>query len=308
MPTSSCPEAQVPQEPPVCLPWQPARKPRHRLPAGATDCHCHVYEDHHRYPLTPDRSYAPVQATRDDYLATCAMLGIERTVQVSASVYGADNSLTLDVIAQLGQHRARGVAGLSADATEDHVRRLHEGGMRGVRVSSHVRGYGGLDAMDALTPRIAPVGWHVQLHFAHADEIATHEDRLLRLGVPIVFDHMGGVRGAEGVSNAGFQAMLRILRQRDDCWSKISSWHRRSESGAPAYADMQPLVEAMVDIRPDRLVFGTNWPNPALFPPALMTDDAGLVDSFCDWIPDEAIRRAILVTNPERLYGFGTFA
>ncbi|MDO8776832.1 MAG: amidohydrolase family protein [Burkholderiaceae bacterium] len=304
MQTSSSPEMQA--TPPVCLPWQPAGKPRHRLPAGATDCHCHVYEDPTRYPLTADRSYTPVQATRDDYLATCAMLGIDRTVQVSASVYGADNSLTLDVIAQFGQHRARGVAGLAPDTTEAQVRRLHEGGMRGVRVSSHVRGYGGLDAIDALAPKIGPLGWHVQLHFAHADEIAAHEDRLMRLQVPIVFDHMGGVRDSEGVGNAGFQAMLRILRQRDDCWSKISSWHRRSDSGAPQYAGMQPLVQAMVDARPDRLVFGTNWPNPALFPPASMTDDAALVDSFCDWVPHEATRRAILVTNPERLYGFET--
>ena len=301
MPTSSSPEREAP---PLCLAPRPPRRPRHRLPAGATDCHCHVYEDPQRYPLIAERSYTPVMAGRQDYLAMCEALGIQRTVQVSASVYGADNRLTLDFIAQLGQHRARGVAGLAPDASQEAITRLHEGGMRGVRVSSHVRGYGGIEAMDQLAPRLRPVGWHVQLHFGHADEIAALEPRLLRLPVPIVFDHMGGVRGGEGVGNAGFQAMLRILRTRDDCWAKISSWHRRSDSGPPAYADMKPMVQAMVDARPDRLVFGTNWPNPALFAPDTMPDDAQLLDLFCDWVPDEGDRQRILVANPARLYGF----
>jgi len=302
MPTSSSPELAAA---PLCLAPRPPHRPRHLLPAGATDCHCHVYEDPQRYPLIADRSYTPVMAGREDYLAMCEALGLQRTVQVSASVYGADNRLTLDLIAQLGQHRARGVAGLASDASADTIRQLHERGMRGVRVSSHVKGYGGIEAMDLLAPRLRPVGWHVQLHFLHADEIAALEQRLLRLPVPIVFDHMGGVRGGEGVGNAGFQAMLRILRARDDCWAKISSWHRRSDSGPPAYADMRPLVEAMVDARCDRLVFGTNWPNPALFAPDTMPDDAHLVDLFCDWVPDADDRRRILVDNPAQLYGFG---
>ena len=291
--------------PPVCLPWLPAQRPRHSLPPGATDCHCHIFEDATRYPLIPERSYTPVPATRQDYLTMCIALGIERTVQVSASVYGADNALTLDFIAQLGQHRARGVAGLAADASESTIRKLHEGGMRGVRVSSFVRGYGGLGVLDALATKLQEVSWHVQLHFGAADEILEHEELLLRLPVPIVFDHMGGVRGKEGIGNPGFQAMLRLLKRRDDCWAKISSWHRRSDTGVPAYTDIQPLVQAMVDCRPDRLVFGSNWPNPSLFPPAQMPDDANLIDVFCDWVPDEDKRQSILVDNPAALYGFG---
>jgi 2-pyrone-4,6-dicarboxylate lactonase len=301
MPTSSSPER---EEPPLCLAPRPPRRPRHILPPGATDCHCHIYEDPQHYPLIADRSYTPVLAGRDEYLAMCAALGLQRTVQVSASVYGADNRLTLDLIAQLGQDRARGVAGLAPDTDAETLARLHDGGMRGVRVSSHVRGYGGIEAMDHLAPRLRPVGWHVQLHFLHADEIAHLEQRLLRLPVPIVFDHMGGVRGAEGVGNAGFQAMLRILRARDDCWAKLSSWHRRSDTGGPAYEDIRPVVQAMVDARADRLVFGTNWPNPALFAPDTMPDDASLIDLFCDWVPDPRQQRAILVSNPEALYGF----
>lgn len=290
---------------PVCLPPDlHTRKPTRRLPPGATDCHCHIYEDFDRYPLISDRTYTPSEATRAQYLAMCEAVGLDRTVQVSASVYGSDNSLTLDLIAALGQHRARGIAGLPADVGPAEVARLHAGGMRGVRVSTHVKGYGGTDAIQALAPRIRAFGWHLQVHFLHADELVALEAMLMATPVPLVFDHMGGIRGNEGPGNPGFQAMLRILRSRDDCWAKISSWHRRSDSGPPAYADMKPLVEAMVDARADRLVFGTNWPNPALFAPTTMPDDGDTVERFCDWVPDEAVRKRILVDNPGRLYGF----
>jgi predicted TIM-barrel fold metal-dependent hydrolase len=34
-------------------------------------------------------------------------------------------------------------------------------------------------------------------------------------------------------------------------------------------------------------------------------DDAGLLDWLGLWIPEEALRRAILVDNPSELYDFG---
>jgi predicted TIM-barrel fold metal-dependent hydrolase len=263
-----------------------------------------VFEDFETYPLNTDRSYTPATATLEDYLRMCEIVGITRTVQVSASVYGADNSLTLAVIAKLGQERARGVAGVRPDVSPAEIKTLHRGGIRGVRVSTFVKGYGGTDTIPTIAPRIAPYGWHLQIHVHHAGELAALEPLLLRTPVPLVFDHLGCVRGAEGVGGAGFQALLRILRARDDCWAKISSWQRRSDLGPPTYDDMRQYVEALVIARPDRLLFGTNWPNPSVFAPELMPDDGDTVDQFCDWIPDAAIRHRILVENPAVLYGF----
>lgn len=288
-----------------CLPPRAHSRPaRHRLPANSTDCHCHVYENPVHYPLIEQRSYTPAAASLEQYQAMCEAIGIGRTVQVSASVYGADNRLTLDVIARLGQARARGVAGLRPDVAAGELAALHEAGMRGVRVSTHVKGYGGTEAIGVLAGLVRPFGWHVQVHVQHADELVALENDLLRLPVPVVFDHMGGVRGGEGPGNPGFQAMLRLLKARDDCWTKISSWYRRSDAGPPGYEDMRPVVEALLQARPDRLVFGTNWPHPALFAPDEVPDDADLVDMFCDWVGDEATIERILVDNPARLYGF----
>lgn len=290
-------------QPPLCQGPDPnPRRPKHAVPAGAIDCHCHVFEDQSRYPLAPNRSYTPPLCTLSDYLRTCEVLGIERTVQVNASVYGFDNSVTLDVIAALGQQRARGVAGLRPDVTAREIEQLHNGGMRGVRLSTMVKGYGGPELLEVIGLRIKPFGWHVQLHVEKNAELAELEQRLLAHPTPIVFDHLGRVRGGEGVNAPGFQALLRIIQQRDDCWVKISSWYRLSDSGPPAYGDMRPLVDALVATRPDRLVWGSNWPHPVWR--GLMPNDGDLLDLLSEWVADAATRERILVANPARLYGF----
>jgi len=274
------------------------------LPEGATDCHCHVFEDPARYPLNADRSYTPVVATLEDYLAMCGKVGLQRTVQVSASVYGTDNSLTLSIIKELGQDRAKGVAGIAASTPGLEMERLHEGGIRGVRLSTRVKGYGGTDAIGAIARMIRPFGWHIQLHVADVTEFVALEALLMSVPVSLVFDHLGCARGGDGVHHPGFQVLLRILRQRDDAWCKLSSWYRRSDAGPPDYPDMKPLVQALVETRPDRLVFGTNWPHPGLFAPEVIPNDGAIVDQFCRWVPDVMTRKRILVDNPALLYSF----
>jgi predicted TIM-barrel fold metal-dependent hydrolase len=264
-----------------------------------------VFVESPRYPLVRERSYTPAVAPLDEYLRMCEIIGIERTVQVSASVYGFDNSLTLDVIRTLGQHRARGVAGVRPDVGRMELQSLYDGGMRGVRLSTTVKGYGGTELLQPMAAAISSFGMHLQLHLHRASELVQLEPELMCTPAALVFDHMGGVRGSEGVGSAGFQALLRLLRARDDCWVKISSWYRRSDAGAD-HADMGPLVRALVEVRADRLLFGTNWPHPALFVGAgvPIPNDGLLVDQFCRWVPDEQVRRQILVANPARLYGF----
>ncbi|MCL6431166.1 MAG: amidohydrolase family protein [Anaerolineae bacterium] len=61
--------------------------------------------------------------------------------------------------------------------------------------------------------------------------------------------------GAEGTGSPGFRALLRLLERREDCWVKISSFYRLSDSGPPDYADMKPLAQALVAARPDRCLW-----------------------------------------------------
>ena len=288
----------------LCLAPQPPRKPKCTLPLNATDCHCHVFEAPDRYPIAGEISYVPAPAPLTDYLQMCEALGIGRTVQVNASVYGFDNSITFDAIARLGQDRARGVAGIAPDATTAELERLHAGGFRGARLSTKVKGYGGTEVIDVIAAKVQPFGWHVQLHFGESGTIADLEPMLLATPAPIVFDHLGCMKGNETPDARGFQALLRILKRRDDCWVKISSFSGRSVSGPPLYSDMKVLAQALVDARPDRVVWGTNWPHPNQFAPHETPSDAHLVDVFCGWFPDEAVRQQVMVDNPARLYGF----
>ena len=76
------------------------RQPRHVIPAGVIDCHCHVFDQFDKYPLAPNRSYTPARATLEQYRALWKTIGIARTVQVNASTFGMDNTLTYDLIAQ----------------------------------------------------------------------------------------------------------------------------------------------------------------------------------------------------------------
>src|SRR5690606_84067 len=160
--------------------------------------------------------------------------------------------------------RARGVAGLRPDVSQAEIERLDQAGFRGARLSTHVKGYGGPEAIAALWPRLQSVGWHIQLHVLSVNEIADLETSLMKLPVPIVFDHLGGVTGNDGLDSPGFRAVLRILRRRDNCWVKSSSWYRRSNQKHNAYADMKVYARALVEARQDRVVYGSNWPHPNL--------------------------------------------
>ncbi|MBD0273992.1 MAG: amidohydrolase family protein, partial [Acetobacteraceae bacterium] len=60
----------------------------------------------------------------------------------------------------------------------------------------------------------------------------------------------------------------------------------------------------LLSAAPDHCVWGTDWPHPSLHDPAEVPDDGELLDALGEWAPEEATRRAVLVDNPARLYGF----
>jgi predicted TIM-barrel fold metal-dependent hydrolase len=63
---------------------------------------------------------------------------------------------------------------------------------------------------------------------------------------------------------------------------------------------MRPIAQALMEARPDRCVWGTNWPHPECH--VAMPNDGTLLDQFCDWVGDDALLERILVKNPEQLY------
>jgi predicted TIM-barrel fold metal-dependent hydrolase len=274
-------------------------RPSWRAPPGATDCHCHVFGPYDRYPLSPGRSYTPPEASVAQYLEVLGTIGLSRTVIVQPSVYGTDNAVTLDAVDAIGPHRARAVVVVDEGSGAAELAAMAARGARGVRFNA-VSGNGApLEQLEWLAERIAPLGWHVQL-YTHASVLPELEPVLRRLPVPVVVDHMGGVKAAAGgVEHPGFRSLLRLLE--NGAWVKLSGYRA---SASPPYADVAPMARALLQAAPERCVWGTDWPHPSLHDPAEVPDDGELLDALGRWVPDEAARRAVLVDNPARLYGF----
>ena len=154
--------------------------------------------------------------------------------------------------------------------------------------------------LEAIARRVAPYGWHIEINIARSADWVALEPRLRRCPVPLVFDHLGRVRGGEGVDAPGFRVVRRLLAERDDCWTKISSWYRLSDS--PGFHDMEILVKTLLRERPDRCVWGTNWPHPGLHD--FMPNDADLVDQLESWLPGDNVRRGLFAENAAKLYRF----
>src|SRR4029079_17202877 len=79
------------------------------MPAGACDCHTHIFGDPQKFPLSPERVYTPEMALPEQLAEMHKALHLQRVVIVTPSVYGSDNSATLYGIQARGAD-ARGVA------------------------------------------------------------------------------------------------------------------------------------------------------------------------------------------------------
>ncbi|GGG17906.1 2-pyrone-4,6-dicarboxylate hydrolase [Caldovatus sediminis] len=282
-----------------CLPpLRAVPRPSWRGPAGSCDCHFHIFGPFDRYPLSPGRGYTPAECLIPAYRRVAEALGIERMVVVQPSIYGTDNACTLDATEEFGLDHARAVVVIDEATDPAALAAMARRGACGVRFNA-VSGNGTpLDQLDALARRIAPLGWHLQL-YTHGDTLAELAPRLAALPVPVVVDHMGGVRAADGLNGRGFQALLRLL-DGGRAWVKLCGY--RISSDGPPYADVAPFARALLAAAPERCVWGTDWPHPSL--DRHMPDDGALFDLLGGWAPDTATRRRVLVDNPAALYGF----
>ena len=292
----------------------PHSRPRLAVPAGACDCHMHVFGPRERYPYAAARTYTPRPAPLADYLAMASTLRLGRVVFVQPSAYGGDNRCLLDAMREVGPS-ARGVIGPDATATHAALREMKRLGVRGVRLNVASRGFRDAariaDMVRATAARIAALGWHLQL-FTDLEVIESLAETFRRAPVPIVIDHMGLAAAALGPAQPGFAALLALLSE-GCCWVKLSGSYRISRQ-EPDFPDAAPMARALIAANPDRVLWGTDWPHTAghghaqqAEPPLIeyrQLDDGRLIDLLADWTDDEATVGRILVHNPARLYGF----
>jgi len=282
----------------LCTPMREAStnsRPSFTVPSGSCDAHFHIFE--HDYPAAPNPQYSFPDGTLQQYLQVCDVLGIERMVLVQPTYYGTDNSLTLDVLGKLGA-RCRAVVRIEEDIPDSELDHFHELGVRAIRLDLFARRDWPLSDIDAYVRRMAaratPRGWHIQF-YTPGTLVRDLLPYLADLPDRFVIDHMGYMLESDGLTPADFDRLLNLLKQ-GNCWIKLSGPYRIAKD--KPLSTVAPLGRALVEARPDRLIWGSDWPH--------LTDgqrDTGeLLNLLADWAPAEVDRHHILVTAPTQLF------
>jgi 2-pyrone-4,6-dicarboxylate lactonase len=278
-------------------------KPRFTPPPGAVDAHCHVFGPGAVFPYAPERKYTPCDAGKDQLFALRDFLGFERNVIVQATCHGADNRALVDALGALhaAGGRARGVATVRDDVTDEALREMHQAGVRGVRFNfvRRLADPGPEASYRAIIERIAALGWHVVIYFEAAD-LEERWGFFTSLPTTVVVDHMGRPDVSRPVDGPEFQRFVRLLAEHDNVWTKVSCPERLSRLGPPGYDDVVPFARHLVERFSDRVLWGTDWPHPNMT--SHMPDDGVLVDVIPRIAPTAELQRKLLVDNPMRLY------
>jgi len=254
---------------------------------GAVDCHAHVFEQ--GFPFAAGRESDPRPYPFDYYLGWIRALGIARSVQVTASCYGLDNSATRYALDECRANgvAARGVAIVHPEIEEAELAALARAGFIGARLmASRVAGVG-VEHLEALARRCADWRWHLELNVDDSASWAELEERLAALPVPVVFEHLG-VRASEAADSPGLLALLRLLDRRSDFAVKLR------------FPDVAPAARLLVRHHPDRLMWGSSLPQAD----GHAYGDLELIATALDLLPGVDARARVFGANAERFYGF----
>lgn len=261
------------------------------LPKGACDAHGHIFPARDLYPTGNETmALAPVEF----YLDVHAQLGFTRGVLVQGGAYKFDNRAMLEA---LDGHpdTLRGVALVAADTGEADLAALIARRVRALRFTKG--GASKIDDFGTIAPKMRGLGLHAEM-FIGLENFITRAPDLLSHNVPLVLDHLAGPFDTTTAMPA-FQRLLGLITEHD-IWVKLTP--ARNSARFPDYADTRPFHDALIAARPDRLVWGSDWPFPNM---SDQTPDLGqLVTLFGDWVTDPDLRHRILVENPARLYAF----
>jgi predicted TIM-barrel fold metal-dependent hydrolase len=293
---------------------QPSTAVNFAVPAGACDCHTHIFGDPKKFPLYAQRVYTPEPALPDEMSALHRAIHMERVVIVTPSIYGTDNSATLYGMKVRGA-TARGVAVIDEKTSEGDLDAMGRAGVRGIRINLSTVGQDdpaiGRRRLQASIDRMKRRSWHIQMYTSPA-VIASIKDLVQASPVPVVFDHFGGAECSLGLQQPGFADLVELVRA-GKAYVKISGAYRASTK-APDYPDVAPFAKALIAANADRIVWGSDWPHPNSNPPpgrsatdltpVYQVDDGRLLNLLAAWAPDAAVRKKLLVDNPARLYGF----
>lgn len=267
-----------------------------RMPANACNAHLHIID-----PAFPNDGKAASQSgTVDTYRALADALALPRAVFVQAKPFARDNACLLDAIERFGRENCRGIAVVNNTVSDEALKSLHAGGVRGLRFSvwNPRNAVVSFDDCAPLSERVKHLGWNIQLHMG-AKQIAQHTDIIRALDCKIVIDHMGRLDPALGINDPAWKFLQEMI-DRGRTWIKLSGPYLNTAAGYP-WEDADKTAEAIATFAPERVVWGTDFPHVT---EKVKPDEWELTELIVRWLPTEKARVLALSENPAELYGF----
>ena len=192
------------------IPFHPnPSKPKYKPPAGAVDAHCHVFGPEHAFPYAPERKYTPCDAPKEKLFALRDFLGFDKNVIVQASCHTKDNRAMVDAL-DASNGRAKGVAFVGEEVTDDELKWMDKAGVRGVRFNFIKRlvDFTPRDVLQRIAARVEKLGWHIVVYFEMPD-LPELEEFLHRAAHHRRGRSHGHARRGEGRRSSGEPALPR---------------------------------------------------------------------------------------------------
>jgi 2-pyrone-4,6-dicarboxylate lactonase len=233
----------------------------------------------HPMPTRPvaDPLYTFPEGTVEQYLALTEALGIERMVLVQPTFYGTDNSLLADVLKRLGP-RCGGVVRIEEDTSDADLDAFHAIGVRAIRLDLFARaGWPTAELIGyirRMAARATPRGWHLQF-YTPGTIVRDLLPFLADLEDTFVIDHMGYLTE----SDQDLERRLLAVLSQGSCWIKLSGAYRVAKD--KPLGSVTPWGRALVAARPDRLIWGSDWPHL----PNGHRDTGEILNLLADWAP-----------------------
>jgi predicted TIM-barrel fold metal-dependent hydrolase len=274
-------------------------RPVFSMPENACDSHVHVFESAAQYPSVETPHYTLPDGGLTKLRQMTEVLALRRFVIVQPSYYGTDNRCMLDALSAAGS-RARGVAMVGENCTDDELNAMHARGVRALRLDLFLRsGWPTADMIAYIKEsvrRTQELGWHVQF-YTPGWVVRDLLPFLAGLDADFVIDHMGYMLESDGLTHTDFDRLMGVIRAGRG-WIKLSAPYRLAKDGN--FERLKPMARAIIEAAPDRVIWGSDWPHI----PEGGKDTGALLNLLFEWAQDAEVRERILVSNPGALFKF----
>ncbi|MGW1421546.1 amidohydrolase family protein [Bradyrhizobium manausense] len=260
------------------------------------DTHAHVF--HRGLKLAPGRRYAPdYDAPLSLYLEQLDRNGMTNGVLVQPSFLGTDNSYLVDCLKRTGG-RLRGIAVVDPVISAGELGELDRAGVVGIRLNLVGQPLPDLASSEwnGLLAGVKAMGWQVEIQ-RNAADLAVLVPQLLDHGITVVLDHYALPDPKLGVTDPGFQSVLKLGASRT-VWVKVSAPYRNGPAGENFARGAYPLLRSAYGS--DRLLWGSDWPHTQFE----ATQTYAKNRQFLDTLIVDKSERAQVLASPRPLFRF----